>query len=175
MNTLTDNTGRLAAKAGCPGLLYGHLMRTCGLCSGLIIAVLAILIVYNVISRNLGYGSLNWIMEGSEYALGAATFLGAPWVLYENAHVRIDILLNNLPSQASRRLEKLINLFGATISIVFLYFMMAAGIEYYERGTMLFKAFVFPEWWTFVIPAFSFVLMVVEFLRRLWRLVVGDI
>lgn len=174
MNTLTNDTGRRAAKPGRPGLLYGHLMRACGLCSGLIIAVLAILIVYNVISRNLGFGSLDWIMESSEYALGVATFLGAPWVLYENAHVRIDILLNNLSGQAGRKLEILINLLGALISLVFLYFMVKVGMEYYARGTRVFKAFVFPEWWTFVIPVLSFVLLIVEFLRRFWRLVVGD-
>lgn len=174
MNTLTDETERLASKPGWPGLFYGYLMRACGLCSGLIIAVLAVLIVYNVLSRNLGYGSLNWIMEGSEYALGVATFLGAPWVLYENAHVRIDILLNNLPRKAGRRLELLINVLGAVIAAVFLYFMVAVGVEYYERGTRVFKAFVFPEWWTFVIPVFSFVLLIIEFIRRCWRLVVGD-
>ncbi|MEX0624609.1 TRAP transporter small permease [Saccharospirillum sp.] len=140
----------------------------------MIIAMLAVLIVYNVMSRNLGFGSLGWIMEGSEYALGVATFLGAPWVLYENAHVRIDILYNNLPSQAGRRLEILINLCGAAIAIVFLYFMMNVGVEYYTRGTRVFKAFVFPEWWTFVIPVLSFGLLIVEFLRRFWRLVVGD-
>lgn len=168
-----SNSDRLAPERSLPGLIYSYLMRTCGLLSGIIIATLSILIVYNVISRNLGFGSLRWIMEGSEYALGVATYLGAPWVLYEGAHVRIDLLLNSVPTRVAKWLDIVINLIGAAISGTFLYFMVSAAAEYYVRGTLVFKAFVFPEWWTFIIPIFCFLMLVVEFLRRFWCLVRG--
>ncbi|WP_404367160.1 TRAP transporter small permease [Marinobacter sp.] len=173
MDTLTHTEVKPAPSRGWLGNAYHYLMQAFGLLSGVIIAAISILVVYNVLSRNLGFGSVSWIMEGSEYALGAATFLGAPWVLYEGAHVRIDILLNSLSHHAGRWLEILVNLLGALVSAIFLHFMTITGFEYYERGTQVFKAFTFPEWWTFTVPVVCFALLVVEFIRRLWRLIDG--
>ena len=58
---------------------------------------LALAITIDVIGRNLGMGTLPWILEVSEYVLPLATFFVAPWLLYRNEHVRLDILVQTRP------------------------------------------------------------------------------
>ncbi|OUE39583.1 hypothetical protein BZY95_16075 [Billgrantia desiderata SP1] len=150
---------------------YHYMMQACGLAAGLIIGVVSVVIVLNVMSRNLGFGSIYGTVEGSEYAIAAATFLAAPWVLYHGAHVRVDLLQQALPKAPRRWLEMAINLLGASISLCFGYFLLSTGSDYLSRGTMVYKSFVFPEWWNFVLPSLCFGLLTLEFLRRLWRLI----
>lgn len=150
---------------------YHYVMQACGLAAGVIIGVVSIVIVLNVMSRNLGFGSIYGTVEGSEYAIAAATFLAAPWVLYHGAHVRVDLLQQALPQPYRNFLEMAINLLGALISLCFGYFLLATGTDYLNRGTMVYKSFVFPEWWTFLLPVLCFALLTLEFLRRLWRLI----
>jgi len=148
---------------------YHYMMQACGLAAGAIIGVVSVVIVLNVASRNLGFGSIYGTVEGSEYAIAAAAFLAAPWVLYQDAHVRVDLLQQALPKTPGRWLERAINLLGALISLCFGYFLLTTGTDYLLRGTMVYKSFVFPEWWNFVLPSFCFGLLTLEFLRRLWR------
>lgn len=150
---------------------YHYVMQACGLIAGSIIGIVSIVIVFNVLSRNLGFGSIYGTVEGSEYAIAAATFLAAPWVLYQGAHVRVDILQQLLPKAYKRYLEMGINLLGALVCLCFGYYLLATGSEYLSRGSMIYKSFVFPEWWTFILPISCFTLLTLEFLRRLWRLI----
>ncbi|MFW3613977.1 TRAP transporter small permease [Billgrantia antri] len=150
---------------------YHLMMQACGLAAGSIIGIVSIVIVLNVLSRNLGFGSIYGTVEGSEYAIAAATFLAAPWVLYHGAHVRVDLLLQALPNAYGRYLEMGITLLGAMVCLCFGYYLLATGSDALSRGSVVYKSFVFPEWWTFILPTSCFALLTLEFLRRLWRLI----
>ncbi|QTP54455.1 TRAP transporter small permease [Billgrantia sulfidoxydans] len=150
---------------------YHYVMQTCGLAAGIIIGIVSIVIVLNVLSRNLGFGSIYGTVEGSEYAIAAATFLAAPWVLYHGAHVRVDLLQQALPKAYRRYLEMGINLLGALVCLGFGHYLLITGSDYLSRGSMVYKSFVFPEWWTFILPTSCFALLTLEFLRRLWCLI----
>lgn len=151
--------------------VYHYVMQACGLAAGSIIGIVSIVIVLNVLSRNLGLGSIYGTVEGSEYAIAAATFMAAPWVLYHGAHVRVDLLQQVLPKAYRKYLEMGINLLGALVCLCFGYYLLATGSDYLSRGSMVYKSFVFPEWWTFILPISCFTLLTLEFLRRLWRLI----
>lgn len=150
---------------------YHYLMQACGLAAGTLIGVVALVIVLNVVSRNLGLGSIYGTVEGSEYAIAATTFLAAPWVLYHGAHVRVDLLQHALPKRYQGYLEMLINTSGALVCLCFGYYLLTTGTASLSRGSMVYKSFVFPEWWTFILPVSCFALLTLEFLRRLWRLI----
>lgn len=151
------------------GTAYHYVMQACGFASGLLIGLVALVVFVNVVTRNVGLGSAAWVLEGSEYAVATATFLGAPWVLYQAAHVRIDLLLSVIPASVGRWLESLVNLLGMVISGTLGYFMWQVAGEYLARGSQVYKAVVFPEWWAYIFPVLCFTLLVLEFGRRLWR------
>jgi len=138
-----------------------------GFSAGLALACLAVLITIDVTIRNLGVGNFPWLLEVSEYVLFASTFLAAPWVLRENAHVRVDLLLTALPRTAGRLLAGLADVLGLLISAVLTWYALRVTADALERGDLIFKELVVPEWPFFVVVVVSGALLIAEFSLRL--------
>jgi len=94
---------------------YRGLLHACAVLAAVLLGITAVLITGDVVARNVGLGSLPWILEVSEYVLPLATFLVAPWLLARNEHVRLDVLLTALPSRLARALEAAGNLLGLAV------------------------------------------------------------
>jgi len=135
--------------------------------AALILGAMALAVTVDVLARNVGLGTLPWVLEVSEYCLPLATFLVAPWLLHRNEHVRLDMLLRALPRPQARALDVSANLIGLAISAVFVVYGVRATLDSARQGSMVYKSVVFPEWWLFVPVAACFGLLAVEFVRRL--------
>jgi TRAP-type C4-dicarboxylate transport system permease small subunit len=142
-------------------------MQACGVAAALVIGVLALLVTWDVIARNVGLGSFPWVVEVSEYSLPLATFLAAPWLLYRNQHVRLDMLLTGLPRGLARQIDRVADLIGLAVSLVFVWYGIKVIADSMALGSMIFKNLVFPEWYTFVPVPLSFALLAIEFVRRM--------
>ena len=149
------------------GRAYRGLLRAGAVAAALLLGVLALLVTGDVLARNLGLGTLPWIIEVSEYSLPLATFLVAPWLLHRNEHVRLDVLLTSLPGPAARALERLSDLVGLAVSTVFVIYGARAIASSAQQGSMVIKAVVFPEWWLYAPVPVCFAVLGVEFVRRL--------
>ncbi len=149
--------------------VYDRLVLALGVASGLAIAALAVLITTDVVIRNLGISNFPWLLEVSEYVLFGATFLAAPWVLRLNAHVGVDLLAVNLRGPARRALDGLANMLGAGISAILTWYAWRVLRDSYQRGDVIFKELVVPEWPFLALVVFAGTLLLVEFLIRLVR------
>jgi TRAP-type transport system small permease protein len=133
------------------------------------IALFAILIPVDLALRSLGWGNMWWLYEGIEYALYAGIFLGAPWVLREGAHVRVDVLVSTLPKKVSIRLEQMLDVFGAILCSALTYFGVRSMIADYVENSLPDKLLIVPNWWLMLVFSFAFVMLTIEFLLRLRR------
>jgi TRAP-type C4-dicarboxylate transport system permease small subunit len=146
---------------------YAGLHALIGLLCGLLIGGIALAITVDVLMRNLRLGSLSWGMEVNEYALYIVTALGAPWALYRNAHVRVDLLLKGIPRGAGRWLEALTDLVGLFASGALLYYAVAVARASIRDNARVIKILIIPEWWVFAVVAAGALLLVIEFVRRI--------
>ncbi|HLS85041.1 MAG TPA: TRAP transporter small permease, partial [Burkholderiales bacterium] len=128
----------------------------------ILLGVTALAVTLDVVARNVGLGSLPWILEVSEYVLPLATFLAAPWLLYRNEHIRLDVLLGSLPW-----LRYVVDLVGLAVCGVLVVYGVRTIQNSLAQGSMVFKSVVFPEWWLFVPVPICFGLLAIEFVRRL--------
>jgi TRAP-type C4-dicarboxylate transport system permease small subunit len=147
--------------------LYDGLYALLGAVTATLVGVMALSISADVIMRNVGLGTIPWILELAEYMQFAAAFLGAPWALKLGAHVRVDILLQSVSRPTARALDLLANLAGLGISAALFWFALAVGTDSFAAGARVIKSIIFPEWWVFALVAFSAALLTVEFGRRL--------
>ena len=147
---------------------YHQLMQGCGVASSLVIGVVVLLVTCDVIARNLGFGGFPWAVEVSEYSLPLATFLAAPWLLYKNEHVRVDVLLTALPASIARQIDRAADLVGLAVCLVFVWYGIKVIADSMQLGSMIIKTLVIPEWWTFVLVPVCFALVAIEFLRRMF-------
>ena len=145
---------------------YHLLMHGCGAASALVIGVVALLVTCDVVARNVGLGGFPWVVEISEYSLPLATFLAAPWLLYKNEHVRVDILLTALPVTVARQIDRATDVVGLAVCVIFVWYGIKVIADSMQLGSMIIKTLVLPEWWTFVPLPVCFALLGIEFVRR---------
>lgn len=149
--------------------LYRGFLDACGLAAGGAVAALAILVTVDVAARNLGWFNLPWLLEIAEYALYGVTFLAAPWVLHQGAHVHVDVLVKALPARSARLLDGLMNGVGLAVSLMLVYYGALATWDAYRLGSLIFKVLIVPEWTLLWIMPLSGALLAIEFVLRLRR------
>ena len=145
--------------------LIGLLCTLFGLTLGAIVA----LICLDVAIRNLGLGSLPWLIELTEYLMYAGTFLAAPYVLRLGSHVRVDMLLVSLPRRLAVRLEQLVDLCGLGISLALLWYGALVVADAWRTNMVQYKTWYVPEWLLFLAIPAAATLLAIEFTLRLFR------
>jgi TRAP-type transport system small permease protein len=152
--------------------LYDGLIALCGMSTAVAALLLTFGITINIAVRTLGLGSLDWVLEASEYALLIITFLGAPWALRRGAHVRVDVVISQLPPPVARVFEILSELLGLTTSLALFIWGAQTTLLSVRSHSMIYKVLIFPEWWLYALTTLSGLLLSIEFMRRLipsWR------
>ena len=136
--------------------------------AALLLGAMALLVTGDVVARNIGLGTIAWVVEVSEYSLPVATLLAAPWLLQRNEHVRLDFLVNALPAPATRALERLADAAGLLVCAVFVWYGVRLILDSARIGSMVVKTLAFPEWWQYALVPVCFFLLGIEFLRRMF-------
>jgi TRAP-type transport system small permease protein len=155
--------------------MHATLMRACGAVAAAVLGLITAMVCFDVISRNLGFRSVVWINEVTEYALPIATLAAAPWLMWRNQHVRLDLLGAVLSPAAQRRVDRVSAALGLVISLLLVWYGMRTLLDSRAAGSIMLKALVFPEWWTYIPVPIGFGLLAPECARRLlWPTSLAD-
>ena len=127
---------------------------------------MAVLIPLNLFIIKAHIGSMWWLNGSIEYALYFGVFAGAPWVLQQGAHVRVDLMSSALSESSSQKLDNLINFFGTMLCILLWIYGIRAGITEYINETMPDKDLRIANWIIVFFFSFSFLMLSIEFLLR---------
>lgn len=146
---------------------YDGLLTACGFASGIIFVCLAILISLDVLLRNLGLFSSASLLEVTEYALYITTFIAAPWVLRQTAHVRVDLVIHLAPRPVARLLDLFANAAGLAVSVLLGWHGWRVMLDSFTRGDVIYKQLVIAEWPLLTIIPISCTLLAIEFMRRI--------
>lgn len=150
---------------------YERLLDVLGVGAGAAFGLIAITTSWDVIARSLGGGTLHGLADIVEYVLFAATFLAAPWLLRQNGHVRVDFMVNALPSALRHPLRRATDAIGLAVCLTLLYFAVLVTYRSWAGNNIVLKTVVFPEWWLYAVIVVSMALLALEFARRL---IVGE-
>ena len=147
--------------------LFNHLLKLLIAFVAVSIGLFALLIPVNLVLIKLQLGSLWWLNEAVEYALYVGVFIGAPWVLQQGAHVRVDVLVSVMPDSLAEKIEILLNIIGAAICAILCFYGMRATSWEFVDGTLPDKNLRIANWYMLVVFSASFFLLMIEFLFRL--------
>lgn len=148
---------------------FDRLIDALAFIAGLTLCALTVLICVDVFARYFRLFAMPWSLDIAEFALLLVTFFGAPWVLRDNGHIAIDILVDRLSGPARHRVTLLSHGVGAAVCGVLLVFSTRAWWSSFSQGTTVHETFVYPEWVLFIIPPPVFLMMIVIFIRWLIR------
>ena len=144
-------------------------MDALALAAGALLCALVALICMDVAARTFQLFPTPWTLDVAEYLLYAITFLGAPWVLREDGHIAIELVVERLAPRARRRLRRGTDALGALVCAVLLAYAGRALWRSYASGNLVYETFVFPEWYLYGIAPPVFLLLLAIFLRRVAR------
>lgn len=132
-----------------------------------LVLAMSLWITYDVLSRYFFDASSPWAFDLSEYALVWITFLGAPWVLLQDRHVRIELLVDVLPVRAQRMLGILVCVTAIVICAILTWRTGVAALQYFERGQMMPRIWRIPRIWPYSIIPIGSALLTCAFAFRL--------
>jgi TRAP-type C4-dicarboxylate transport system permease small subunit len=132
---------------------------------GLMMFALAAVCV-DVLMRYFFNRPLPWVLQISEYVLLYIPFLAAAYVLREESHIRIDILLNRMGRRKRNRVTAATSLLGCGVLLVLAYYGTLITVDYYRRNVPTIKYLKIPEFLVIAVIPLGCFLFALQFLRR---------
>lgn len=120
-----------------------------------------------VVSRYVFGRAQAWTVEVSEYLLLYMVFLGGAWLLREDGHVRMDLLVQNLEGAKREALEVVLFLISTALVAIVAYYGVVVTWEAYASGSLHSVSSLRPRVYLLLLPIpVGGVCLFVECLRR---------
>jgi len=148
---------------------YDGLITGLATCAGLIIAATGLLIVYDVITRNLGLQPPASTVALTEYAMLYFTMAAAPWLVRNRGHIVVEVVYQQLSAPLQHRLDKVILMLCALIALAIAVLAGVLLLEAIASREIEIRSLDAPRWVLFAPLVGGFGLMAIEFLRLLTR------
>jgi TRAP-type C4-dicarboxylate transport system permease small subunit len=121
--------------------------------------------------RYLFLRPLGWVKEISEYILVVLGFLVAAWILKDDGHVKMDLVLTKVSPKA----QTLMNIVTSTIStivvLVITWFSVRVTLQFYQTKLVA-PTVLEPQKWILLTPIFlGALLLAIQFVRRTFHLI----
>ena len=137
--------------------------------AGLILVGMSLWISYDVFMRYVLARPTIWAGDLSEYGLLWATFLAAPWVLRNEGHVRIELLVDHLPVIWRDALAIAASVVCALVSGVFTWQTGLTSFDFFTRGLMVARTWEIPSWVPYAVIPVGSAFLTLEFILRAVR------
>mgnify|MGYP003668126519 CR=1 FL=1 len=116
--------------------LSDRLSWTTAAIAALALALLFVLMLSEIVSRNLLERSLGFSWEVSGYLLGLIIFMASSWSLRNDKHIRITLVREYLPRGGVRWLDLLATLIGVIIAGFFCSAFIGFCLQTWHGGTV---------------------------------------
>jgi C4-dicarboxylate transporter, DctQ subunit len=113
---------------------------------------------------------LGWVKETSEYILVFLGFLVAAWILKDDGHVKMDLILSRISPRAQTLMNIITSAVSTLVVLIVSWYSLTVTIEFYRTKLLTPSVLELPKW-IFILPIFvGSLLLAAQFLRRTWGL-----
>jgi TRAP-type C4-dicarboxylate transport system permease small subunit len=134
--------------------------------AGLILVFIMLSVCSDVILRTFFQMPQMWVTEVTEVLLLYITFLASGWLLRDEGHVRVDIILNQLKPRTVALFGIFSSLIGLFVSIVLTVFGFMVTLDYFRRGVYTPSAMEIPVGWILLVIPVGSLFLFFQFIRR---------
>ena len=110
-----------------------------------------------------------WVVECSEYIMLLTTFFGAAWVLKEEGHIKIEVVLNALGPKGSALLNLITAIIGFFVCAILFIFGIFSVMRAYNEHLVTFTALELPKWPFLTVIPLGTLLLSFQFISRASR------
>lgn len=155
--------------------VFDHIITWMAILAGILLAFSLISVSVSVATRYFFNYPIGWVTEISAYILLYITFMVAAWVLKEEAHVTIDILLEQLKPRFRSFINIITSYTSAAVCLVLTFFGARETWELYKTGYFTPTEMELPKWMINVVIFVGSLLLFIQFIKRghqylgIWR------
>jgi C4-dicarboxylate transporter DctQ subunit len=120
----------------------------------------------DVVLRYFFNSPIGGVLQFSEYVLLYIPFLAAAYVLKDDSHIRIDIILNRLSPKVQAALNMVTSVFGILVLLALSYYGTYITFDYYRRGVPTLKYYKIPEFLVIMVIPLGCFLFALQFIRK---------
>ena len=139
-----------------------------------ILMVLAIIILvfgwlsvcFEVIMRYFVGKPQIWVIEFVEYSLLYICFLGAPWLLRQDGHVKVDVLLNRLNPRNQALLNTITSGLATILWLLLTWYTAGTTLKAFQMGYYTATILEVPKAPLYAVMPLGSFLLFVQFSRR---------
>ena len=147
---------------------FDQILTGTGYFAGMVCVLMVLIVTYEVVLRYFFDRPTRWVFDISTLGLLFLTPIAAAWVLRQEGHVRIDILLLRLDPKNQAIINGITSLVALLACIVFLWKGCEVMWDAYQTGELLLRSLIIPKHlvlWPFPLGAF---LLCIQFALRTW-------
>lgn len=134
-----------------------------------VLAVVALIIFFEIMSRTFLGVSRLWVIEVAEYALVYLTFLGAPYLLEKNQHVAIDLIYDSVRPGARRILAIINSSLGGLLCLALAYAGLQVVLDQISTGVREASVMAPKKFWISMVFAPVMLLLALQFIDKVCR------
>ncbi|MBE0548258.1 MAG: TRAP transporter small permease [Rubrivivax sp.] len=139
-----------------------------GLLSAASLVLICVLILAQVVARNLG-STVRDAEEFAAWAMAAAGFFGLPYALHCGAHIRVSAVARFVPESLHHAMEVLASAIGMALAAYLAWYCTAFVLESYRFNEVSQGLVPVPMWMVQVPMVLGSSLLAVAFAERLVR------
>ncbi|MEW6664536.1 MAG: TRAP transporter small permease [Thermodesulfobacteriota bacterium] len=137
--------------------------------SCIIVIFLMLSVTYEVIMRYVFNRPTSWVVDIASLALLYMTFMGGAWLLRNEGHVVIDLVLSSFGPRSRSILDISTSLLAGLACLILALYGTRVTWEHYQDGVRIWGALALPSSLTLFIIPFGFYLLSIQFLIRAYE------
>jgi len=123
-------------------------------------------ITVDIILRYFFSCPIHWMLQVSAYCLLGMTLLCSAWVLKEEGHVKIDIVLNRLNPRTRSLLNTITSILSAIVFLIIAFYGAKVTLYHFQIGWFDVTLLRPPKWPIFACIPVGSLFLSIQFLRR---------
>lgn len=114
---------------------------------------------------------LGWVKETSEYILVFLGFLVAAWILKDDGHVKMDLVLSRLGPRGQAMMSIVTSAISTLVVLIVSWYSLKVTVDFYRTKLLTPSVLELPKW-IFILPMFvGSLLLGAQFLRKTFILI----
>jgi TRAP-type C4-dicarboxylate transport system permease small subunit len=148
-------------------VFYDGLVKVLIVFCSILTALMTLLICANVLLRYFSTGmDLPWVVEVTPWMLFYVTFLGAGWLLREEGHVKVDLVVDRISPRKAALIAAVTSIFCAILFFVLGCYSMTVVWDDFQNKIVTMTALIFPRFIILLALPIGCFLLTIEFIRR---------
>jgi len=148
------------------GAIFERTLNVLSVAAGVLVTFLMVGVSVDVFMRYFLNRPIFWMIEITQYAMVFILFLGAAWLLRQDGHVVMDVLITRLGQKSQNLANVITSILGAIVCLIITWYGVKVNwdyiqIDYIYSATLEIPAFLLQA----VVPLGTFLLFI-QFLRR---------